>query len=52
MKMSHIFTLTVDVDNSLCEFGDTHQQSALSKFRENPTLQWLQLISGAGGQQN
>ena len=51
--LSHIFTLTVDVDNSLCGFGDTHQQIVLPKFRENPTLQrGVDLISGAGGQQN
>ena len=45
MKMCHIFTLTVDVEKTLCDtLEDIHQQILLTKFHENLTCLW-----GGGG---
>ena len=35
MKIYHIFTLTIDINNLLSEFGDIHHQIFLPKFHEN-----------------
>ena len=38
MKIFKIFTLTVDVKNSLCEFEYIHQKILPPNFHENPAL--------------
>ena len=38
MKICHVFTLTVDIKNPLCEFEDIYWQIFLPEFHENLTL--------------
>ena len=37
MKTCHIFNVTIDIKNHLCEFEDTQQQIFLARFHGNPT---------------